>query len=106
MTLSAIQTLLASVDPEIKHYFSAANGRNYTYWEESQRLRTVADDRHNPEDVAWKFYVHRFTKIEYDPLADALFTALDQSTGITVRWLVDPERVSGYIHHIFECEGM
>ena len=106
MTLSEIRTLLASVDPEIKHYFSAADGKNYTYWEETQRLPFMADDRHDPADAAWRFYVHRFTKTENDPVAPALFKALDESTGIAVRWTVDFEPDTGYIHHIFECEGM
>lgn len=106
MTLSEIQTKLAGIDPDIKHYFSASDGKNYTYWEETQRLPFMADDRHDPADAAWRFYVHRFTKTEYDPVATALFTALDESTGIAVRWTVDSEPDTGYIHHIFECEGM
>lgn len=106
MTLSEIQSTLAGIDPGIKHYFSAAGGDAYSYWEETQRLPFTADDRHDPADAAWRFYVHRYTKTEYDPVATALFTALDESTGIAVRWTVDFEPETGYIHHILECEAI
>ena len=105
MTLSEIKALLVSADPNIKHYFSAADGDAYTFWEETQRLPFVGDDHHPVADQAWRFYVHRFTKTEGDPVAQRLFEALDSDVRTTVRWTTDFENDTGYIHHIFECEG-
>jgi hypothetical protein len=48
---------------------------------------------------------HRFTKSDSDPVAPALFAALDAEPSVTVRWLQDYEPSTGYIHHIFDCEG-
>lgn len=102
MTLEDIRSLLVSVDPEIRHYFSEEPSRDYSYWEETRRLPFMADDLH---EEGWRFYVHRFTRRENDPVAFALFAALEEDPGTTVAHQVDYEPESGYIHHIFECEG-
>ena len=102
MTLSEIRALLVSVDPDIRHYFSMSDADAYTYWEETQLLPFTSDDRH---DEAWRFYVHRFTKDEADTVAAALYTALDTDPRVTVIHTTDYETDSGYIHHIFQCEG-
>lgn len=102
MTLSDIQALVASVDPEARHYFSTGKGQPYTYWEETSRLPLMSDDVHQE---AWRFTVHRFTKAEDDAVAAALFAALDADPGVAVAHNVDYEPDSGYIHHIFSCEG-
>ncbi|MBQ8707759.1 MAG: hypothetical protein IJ523_06720 [Succinivibrionaceae bacterium] len=102
MTLGDIRTLLVSVDPGIRHYFSTETDRDYTYWEELQRLPFVADGCH---EEGWRFYVHRFTRDEFDPVARRLFETLDADPRTAVIHRVDAERETGYIHHIFECEG-
>ena len=105
MTLGEIQTQLAVIDPDIRHYFSAGTGEAYTYWEETRRLPLTADDTHPDADQAWRFYVHRFTKAENDTIAANLFTALGANPGIAVMHRMAYENDTGYIHHIFECEG-
>ena len=102
MTLGDIRTLLVSVDPGIRHYFSTEIDRDYTYWEETRRLSFMADDKHLE---AWRFYVHRFTRDEFDPIAQRLFKALDADPRTTVIHRTDFEEDTGYIHHIYECEG-
>ena len=102
MTLTEIQTLLVTADTGIKHYFSAGTGEAYSYWEEGRRLPMMADDKHQE---AWRFYVHRFTRTASDATATALFNALDGDDRVAVKWIVDTENDTGYIHHIFECEG-
>lgn len=102
MTLSDIKTLLASVDPDVRHYFSTEKKKAYTYWEETSRLPMLADDAH---EEAWRFYVHRFTHSENDDIAVSLFAALDGDERVAVSHTVDYEPDTGYIHHIFECEG-
>ena len=102
MTIADIKSLLVSVDPSVSHYFSISSQKDYTYWEETKRLPSISDDVHQE---AWRFYVHRYTHLEDDPVADALFRALDADPRIAVAHTVDPIREEGIIHHIFECEG-
>ena len=106
MTLNEIKALLVSADPNIKHYFSMhGSDEPYSYWEETRQIGRVCDDRHGVADQAWRFYVHRFTKTEGDQTAAAIFEALDGDPRTTVRWVTDFDKDSGFIHHIFECEG-
>lgn len=102
MTLSDIKALVASVDPEARHYYSAADGTDYTVWEETARLPLVGDDRHIAE--GWTVYVHRFTKQEDDAIAAALFAALDAAPEVAVSHTTDMEPDTGYIHHIYSCQ--
>ena len=105
MTKAEIKVLLITADPNIKHYFSMSNAEAYSYWEETRRLPFMADDVHNSADQAWRFYVHRYTRTEDDAIAQAIFNALDADPRTTVIWTTDFDNESGYIHHIFECEG-
>ena len=101
MTLAEIQTLLVSIDPDIKHYYTDRAGA-YTYWEETQRLPLTSDDQH---EEAWRFYVHRYTQDPWDQLAQHIFLVLDQDPRITVRHTVAYDADNDYIHHIYDCEG-
>ena len=47
----------------------------------------------------------RFTKIEDEETALALKALLEAQDDIAVDYLVDYERDTGYIHHIYDCEG-
>lgn len=105
MTLTEIKELLVTVDPKIKHYFSMEKARRYSYWEETRRLPHVADDGHPSNEEGWRFYVHLFTTAQEDPMAAAFHRTLDGDPRTTVIWTVDHDAESGYIHHIFECEG-
>lgn len=105
MTRDEIKALLITADPNIKHYFSMSDSESYSYWEETARLPFLADDVHNVNEQVWRFYVHRFTKTEDDAIAQTIFNTLDADPRTTVRWVTDFDKDSGYIHHIFECEG-
>ena len=48
----------------------------------------------------------RFTKEEDEETAAELLRALSERDDITVDYLVDYERDTGYIHHIYDCEGL
>lgn len=102
MTLAEIKTVLASVDPDVRHYYSLGTGEAYTCWEETQRLPLAGDDTHC--ETGWRFYVHRFTRTEEDAIAEALWSTLDQHPSIAVQHTVTFEQDTGYIHHIFACE--
>lgn len=105
MTLSDIRALLVTADPNIRHYFSMSKADGYTYWEETRRLGTVGDNGYLEEDQGWRFYVHRFTKSENDPVVAALSTVLNADPRTAFIHTVDPDPESDYVHHIFECEG-
>lgn len=105
MTLAQIQALVVSVDPDAGHYESAHAGSDaYTVWREFRRVDLRANDVH--ADEAWAFQVDRFAKAEDDAIAAALFAALDADPLIAFEYLVDYEPDTGYIHHIFDCEGV
>lgn len=102
MTLEDIRKLLTQADIGIRHYFSMEKEKDYTYWEETRRLPFTSDDGH---DEGWRFYVHRYTRQENDRVAADLFRILDAHPGIAVTETIDHDPDTGYIHHIFECEG-
>lgn len=102
MTTSDIQAMLVTADSSIRHHFSMGTGSDYSYWEETERLPLTGDDGHM---TGWRFYVHRFTKSESDTVADTLFNLLDGDPRTTVQHSKAYEPETGYIHHIFRCEG-
>lgn len=104
MTLEQIKTLVISVDPNAGHYESAFQGSDaYTVWFEVQRSGMFADNRR--PDKSWRFQIDRFTKVENDPIAEALENALEAAPGIVYDYVIDYEPETGYIHHIFDCQG-
>lgn len=103
MTLGDIRALLVQADPGCRHYFSAEEQEDYTYWQEGVRLPFTADDTHLE---AWAFTVHRFTRSEYDPTVSRITGTLDACPEVAVRYQGGVfERETGYIHHIWDCEG-
>lgn len=103
MTIEEIRALVLSADADAERYESSrAGSESYTVWREVGRLDATADDVHIE---GWTFQVDRFTRDEYDAVADAIFEALDGCDRVAVAHRTDYERESGYIHHIFDCEG-
>lgn len=105
MTKNEIQALLVTIDPDLKHYEVATDGRNFTVWMEYERIVFYADD--GSAEKGWKVEINRFTKDEDDPIPDRLEELLEADGRI----LVKPRRVqydqrSGYIRHIFDCEAI
>lgn len=104
MTLDDIRTLVISVDPNAGHYESAyRGGDSYTVWYEVQRAGLMADNKRPCK--SWRFQIDRFTKDENDPIAAQLEAALEACPFVSYDYLVDYERDTGYIHHIFDCEA-
>lgn len=102
MTLKELQAMLAGIDPDIRHGWTMATGRDYTYWEETDRLTLAGDDR--PVESGWVFYVHRFSKRNVDPVAEAFCEALNALPNVAVRQADSYEPDTGYTHHAFRCE--
>ena len=102
MTVREIAVLVGQMDPEAKHYETASDGANYTTWKEYEYIGQPADDEYGD---GWKFQIDRFTREEFDPIADTIKTTLKQTPGVAFSYLVDYEQDSGYIHHIFDCEA-
>lgn len=105
MTVHEIRSLLVSVDPNVRRYEhdGAGTGDAYTVWYETGRPGFYGD---GTEEGSIRFQVDRFTRDEEDPTAAALLAALEGEDDIAVDYLVDYERDTGYIHHIFSCEAV
>lgn len=104
MTLNEIQALVVSVDPNAGHYESAWRGSDaYTEWNEKRTLDFSGDNRHLG---AVAFQIDRYTKAQDDAIALALEAALEARDDVAFEHLTDPEPETGYVHHIFDCEGI
>ena len=103
MTRSEIKAFLVGIDPTIERYESSHTGSDaYTVWRELGPAPIYADG----QDVGvMRFQVDRFTKTENDHMANNLWIALEDRDDIAFQYLVDYEPDTGYIHHIFDCEG-
>lgn len=102
MTLQEFRDLLLTADPAAAHYKSPGKKTNYTIWREYGAGAMAADDAH--QETSWRIQVDRFTKAEYDPVADAIRAALNGHPDISFAYEIDYEHDTGYIHHIFDCE--
>lgn len=103
MKLEIMAGLISAVDPAARHYDNPHDGTDYTVWREYQRLGAARDDRHG---YGWKFQIDRYTKQEFDTTAKELEKMLIHTPGVAYEYLVDYEQDTGYIHHIFDCEGV
>lgn len=104
MTAEDVKALVLSVDPRAQRYDSAdRSGPDYTTWRDLGPLDLMAEGRHQG---GLSFQVDRYTKTQDDPVAAALWEALDSDDRIAVYYRVDYERDTRYIHHIYDCEGV
>lgn len=104
MTAADIKTLLVAVDPNVQRYDHDGAGTSdaYTVWYELRPIGLYGDGE---EEGTIRFQVDRFTKEEDDVIAASLKETLEGQDDIAVEYLVDYERDTGYIHHIYVCEG-
>ena len=103
MKVRDIWKFVASIDPDARHYSNPHDGTNYTVWAEYERIGIAKDDEFGD---GWKFQIDRFTKTEYDEIAEMLDAALLENPCIAYTYMVEYEQDSKYIHHIFDCEGV
>jgi len=101
MTLDNFRDLLFSADPTATKWKGAGTG-NYTVWHPFEFSKMMADGQ--KAGGISRIQVDRFTKLDNDPVVDAIETALSGEDEITFQHLVDFEQDTGYIHHIFDCE--
>lgn len=107
MTLQQLAEVITSADPDAKHYDATAAinaGIDFTVWMEYERIGLDADDGY--AEMGWRFEVDRYTKTEFDPVADNIEAILSGVDGITLNHRVQYESRSGYIRHIFEGEAI
>lgn len=105
MTASEIKKLLTDVDPDAQRYEhdGAGTADAYTVWRELRPVGLYGDGQ---EEGSIRFQVDRFTKEEDEETAAQILAALEGQDDIAVEYLVDYERDTGFIHHIFVCEGV
>lgn len=107
MTLQQLAEVITSADQNAKHYDATAAinaGRDFTVWMEYERIGLDADDGY--AEMGWRFEVDRYTKTEFDPVADAIEEVLSTTDGVTCGHRVQYDSRSGYIRHIFEGEAI
>lgn len=100
MTLAEFRDLLLSADPEASHYTSGKT-TNCTVWAEYDTNDVIADDGHY--HTIYKIQVDRYTKIEFDPMVDAINLILEHPQ-IAYGYRSLYEKETGYIHHVWDCE--
>lgn len=102
MTLPEFGRLLATVDPDVKHHVSAKRG-NYTTWSEYERIDASADGINRG---GWRVQVERYTRDEYDEVAEALYDLLQHRDNVAVQYMMDSEGDGEdlVIRHLFDCE--
>lgn len=100
MTLPEFSEMLLTADPNATRYKSDQKP-NYTTWIDFGRKKLMANNR--VAERAHKVQIDRFTKIEDDPIAEAITAVLDENE-IAYEYLCDFEQDTGYIHHIWDCE--
>lgn len=98
--LEKFRDILLQADPKAQHYRSTRKG-NYTCWAEFRSSRYTTDN--GTEDIKWFIQVDRFTKIEYDPMVEAIDAVLDRDD-VAASYDCDHELDTGYIHHFWTCE--
>ena len=103
MTILQIKNFVESVDPEAKHYFTTLDGNGYTVWAETERTGIRANNA--LAERGWKFRIIRYTRDEFEAVAETIERALDASDVIDYAYTVDCDPESRYIMHIFECEA-
>lgn len=102
MTVQDIKTMVLSVDPDAKHYYTSKQGNAFTVWGEYERAVQGADDRH---DYGWKFEIDRYTRDEEDSMPNQIEQMLIDHPGVSYTYQVFYDHTAGYIRHVFDCEG-
>ncbi len=104
MTLQRFEELIVIADPQASHYSSIFKP-NYTVWAEYGDNSLFADGQR--AETAIKIQIDRFTKIEFDPVAQAITDMLnskDAADEIAYSYECTSEPVTGYIRHMWVCE--
>lgn len=108
MTVENIRDVIMLADENAKHYDATAEieaRKDFTVWMEYEAVTLKADDEE--AEGGWMFEVNRFTKVEYDPVAEALRSVLAAADGVTINsYRVQYSQQAGYIRHIFDCRGV
>lgn len=104
MTVQEIKDMLVAVDPEVQRYDHdrAGTGDAYTVWQETTPDGFYGDGQ---EEGSLRFQVDRFTKEEDDEIAQRLKEALEARDDVAMDYLVDVEKDTGCVHHIYACVG-
>lgn len=99
MKLSDFKDILLKADPQLTKYLGTGKG-DYTVWTPGSIDRSMSDNC--DEDKIQRVYVDRYTKIDDDPVVQAIWDELEK-TFIPFEYDIDYEVDTKYIHHIFTC---
>lgn len=102
--LMHIRDAIKKGDPEAQHYTTSDKTRDaFTVWGEYEAFGLSADDGY--VEQGWRFEVDHYTRTEFSPVAAQILAALRSDPGITVSYSVAYDYSTGYIRHVFDCEG-
>lgn len=104
MTVQEIAYVILQADKDAKHYKHSMDGSNFTVWMEYERIGLMADDEY--AEPGWKFEIDRYTVDEFDPIVNELERVLTEAPGVTWTHRVMYDIDTGYIRHVFDCEGI
>lgn len=104
MTVQEIAGIIVQADPDAQHYKAEMDTEAFTVWMEYERIGLMADDEY--AEPGWKFEIDRYTKTEFDPIVEKLEQVLTEAPGVTWTHRVMYDIDTGYIRHVFDCEGI
>lgn len=104
LSLANFKATLIAADPTARKFRNDSTG-NYTIWTPVRIVTSSSDD--GIDDKYWIVQIDRFTRLDDDPVVDAIYNALEAAR-IPFDYLIDvePEKGesgTGYIHHIYDC---
>lgn len=103
MELREIKQIVQKADPDAAHYISASKDREaFTIWGEYERIGLFGDDGY--AEKGWRFEIDHYTNKEFSEVPERIERVLLESE-IAFTYRVTYQPSTGYIRHIFECEG-
>ena len=103
MTTLEIKELVLGADPDAKRYASSREDEAFTVWAEYERIHQPGMDY---DELGWRFEIDRYAKEPEDEIAQKIERALFDDVRVAYRYEVAYEIETGYIRHIFSCEGV
>lgn len=103
MTTQEIKALILTADSNAKRYKSSREEDAFTVWAEFERIQPPGAAY---DELGWRFEIDRFTREEDDKVAASIERALSEDDRVAYTYEVTYEVETGYIRHIFVCEGV
>lgn len=102
--LEYVKNLLSAIDPNVQKFKSTHRAESaFTEWHPIRPIGVHANGKILP---GWSFQIDRYCKDDGDEIAADIYCALDEDDRIAVSYEIIYEDDTGYIRHLFSCEGV